>query len=178
MAGEHKEEEKKPQAVEQTQHEENHDEEHEEEVPVKDFIPREYLANRYKLPQNLQYVKEPITPLAPPTDYDSTLFADLKVRQVPNFLWQHKGKNGWLRFVNYFDRRWGGIDHTSGGLKRAQAFFLSVAFFYIPVVLFEREKFNEKVKTVIENKFGTENYNKMHEIDKKYYWVAIARKVE
>jgi hypothetical protein len=39
-----------------------------------------------------------LIPLAPETDFDGVLVRDLKLRQVPSFLWQHIGTNGWIRY--------------------------------------------------------------------------------
>lgn len=171
----------------ETEHKEEHDEDvenkeheveqHQDEHEAEKFNPAKFSKNRYSLPESFSYVKEPIEPLTGPTNFDNVLFGDLKLRQVPSFLWQHKGKNGWLRTVNYLDRRVGGLNHPAGGLKRGQYAFLTIAFFSLLAHPFEKDKFQTKVNAIIQNKFHRDNYAKMHPIEKKYYYIAIARAI-
>jgi hypothetical protein len=41
-------------------------------------------------------------PLAKPTSFDGVLLKDIKLTELPSFLWQHAGRNGQLRFKNFF----------------------------------------------------------------------------
>jgi hypothetical protein len=41
-------------------------------------------------------------PLAKPTSFDGVLLKDVKLTELPSFLWQHAGRNGQLRFKKIY----------------------------------------------------------------------------
>jgi len=158
---------------------EEHVEEHVQVQVVKEIPVKELYLKRYKLPDVVTYVKKDLKPMCEPTEFDNVLFGDLKLRQVPKFLWQHRTGTsaGWTRGLNYLERRLGGLDHPHQGLKSLQWLGLFGFLWYLQVFVYEKFKWQEKMDTVISRRFGLKNFENMHPIERRYYYVAIARQL-
>jgi hypothetical protein len=131
-----------------------------------------------KVPRGpIVYNDRPLRPLGPPTDFDSVLFKDIKLKQFPKFLWQHTGAAGYVRLLNYMDRKIGGVMNPHGGMKLAGGLFAFWTICALSNMPFEMEKKRHDFKVVITHKYGWDNYQKMHPIEKGYLRMAVWRKL-
>jgi hypothetical protein len=67
----------------------------------------------------------------PPTDFDNRFVRDIKLTEVPKFLYQHAGYNGFFRVLNFFDRK---LSSSFHGKLRYRYALIPILFFMIPGV--------------------------------------------
>jgi hypothetical protein len=110
-----------------------------------------------------------------PTDFDSTLFRDVKLRQLPSFIYQNMGWTGLYRFDNFVSRKMGSFFHTSNA-RGIRWFYLALFLISVPNVINAYIKEKRRADLIIKLKYGDE-YEKMDSFEKTYIFQQVVRKM-